>query len=214
LLTTSLQAISGMVCPCWYIFELPPLCHIRHGPCPNQGNCLVGLDVRLLIPHHPFPSCPSSSSCSTPVLPSSGVQSTVSTTLPCPIRNLRGQGVPARRPPMHRYSLASTLNMAITSGRKMSYHAFFLNCLWMASNASLMVTPFRFRAVTSRPSGKCRSIFLTGGSVRNFLRTSFSSSVAGDLLSRLMIELASALRWHHNDEMTRLPRKTWRRLVI
>ena len=64
---------------------------------------------------------------------------------------------------------------------------FFLNCLWIASRASLMVTPLRFRAVTSRPSGKCRSIFLTGGSVSIFLRTSFSSSVAGDLLSRLKI---------------------------
>lgn len=31
---------------------------------------------------------------------------------------------------------------------------FFLNCLWMASSASLMVTPFRFRAVTSSPRGK------------------------------------------------------------
>ncbi len=62
---------------------------------------------------------------------------------------------------------------------------FFLNCLCMASRASLIVTPFRFRAVTSRPSGKCRSIFLTGGLVRNFLSTSFSSSVAGEVLSFL-----------------------------
>ena len=34
------------------------------------------------------------------------------------------------------------------------WHTFFLNCLWMASSASLIVTPFRFRAVTSRPNGK------------------------------------------------------------
>ena len=62
---------------------------------------------------------------------------------------------------------------------------FFLNCLWIASNASLIVTPFRFRAVTSRPRGKWRSIFLTGGVVRCFLRTSLSSSVAGEVFSFL-----------------------------
>ena len=59
---------------------------------------------------------------------------------------------------------------------------FFLNCLWMASSASLMVTPLRFLAVTSNPSGKCRSIFLTGGVVSSFLRMSFSSTVEGDVL--------------------------------
>lgn len=48
-----------------------------------------------------------------------------------------------------------------------------------------MVTPFRFRAVTSRPNGKWRSIFLTGGLVRNFLSASLSSSVPGDVLSFL-----------------------------
>lgn len=53
----------------------------------------------------------------------------------------------------------------------------------MASSASLIVTPFKFRAATSRPSGKCRSIFLTGGVVRSFLRTAGSSTVLGDLLS-------------------------------
>ena len=62
---------------------------------------------------------------------------------------------------------------------------FFLNCLWIASNASLIVTPFRFRAVTSSPSGKCRSIFLTGGVVKNFFKASFSSTVEGDVLSFL-----------------------------
>lgn len=31
---------------------------------------------------------------------------------------------------------------------------FFLNCLCIASSASLIVTPFRFLADTSRPSGK------------------------------------------------------------
>ena len=63
---------------------------------------------------------------------------------------------------------------------------FFLNCLWIASNASLIVTPLRFLAVTSRPSGKCRSIFLTGGFVRNFFRTSLSSRDAGEVFSFLL----------------------------
>lgn len=50
-----------------------------------------------------------------------------------------------------------------------------------------MVTPFRFRAVTSSPRGKCRSIFFTGGVVSIFLRADFSgsSSADGDLLIRL-----------------------------
>lgn len=47
-----------------------------------------------------------------------------------------------------------------------------------------MVTPFKFRAVTSRPRGKCRSILLTGGVVSGFLSQPFSGSsrVIGDLL--------------------------------
>ncbi len=45
-----------------------------------------------------------------------------------------------------------------------------------------MVTPLRFRAVTSSPNGKCRSIFLTGGVVSSFLRISLSSTVEGDVL--------------------------------
>lgn len=63
--------------------------------------------------------------------------------------------------------------------------ALFLNCLCMASRASLMVTPLRFLAVTSRPSGKWRSIFLIGGSVSSFFRISLSSIVEGDLLTFL-----------------------------
>lgn len=62
---------------------------------------------------------------------------------------------------------------------------FFLNCLWIASNASLIVTPFRFRAVTSSPRGKCRSIFLTGGVVSIFFRIVGSSTVLVDVLSFL-----------------------------
>ena len=55
----------------------------------------------------------------------------------------------------------------------------------MASSASLMVTPFRLRAVTSSPKGKCRSIFLMGGWQRSFLRTSLSSMDEGAVLSFL-----------------------------
>lgn len=60
-------------------------------------------------------------------------------------------------------------------------HARFLYGLWIASSASLMVTPLRFRAVTSSPRGKRRSIFLTGGVVRNFFRISLSSIEVGDV---------------------------------
>lgn len=65
----------------------------------------------------------------------------------------------------------------------------FLNCLWMASRASLMVTPFMFLAVTSRPSGKCRVIFLTLGVHNGKARYDGSSTVDGDLLSFLSSEL-------------------------
>lgn len=64
-------------------------------------------------------------------------------------------------------------------------HTLFLYALWMASMASLIVTPLRFLAVTSRPKGKCRSIFLIGGVVRSFLRTSLSSTVDGEVLTFL-----------------------------
>jgi hypothetical protein len=69
-------------------------------------------------------------------------------------------------------------------------HTFFLNCLWMASSASLIVTPFEFRAVTSRPSGKCRSILLTGGLTRCILRMSLSSTVDGEVLSFLVWQVS------------------------
>lgn len=69
--------------------------------------------------------------------------------------------------------------------------AFFLNCLWIASSASFIVTPFRFRAVTSRPRGKCRSIFLTGGVVRNFLSASLSSTVDGDVFNFLEVDVSN-----------------------
>ena len=55
-------------------------------------------------------------------------------------------------------------------GSSNAQFTFFLYCLWIASKASLIVTPFRFRAVTSRPVSMCSSILLTGGSVSIFLR--------------------------------------------
>jgi hypothetical protein len=72
----------------------------------------------------------------------------------------------------------------------------FLNCLWMASSASLMVTPFMFRAVTSRPSGKCRAMDLSLGSVSGSFKTSESSTVDGDLFNFLSVECVSGVLSH------------------
>ena len=58
----------------------------------------------------------------------------------------------------------------------------FLFGLCMASNASLMVTPLRFRATTVMPRGNSISIFLTGGVVSIFLRISLSSTDVEDEL--------------------------------
>jgi hypothetical protein len=74
----------------------------------------------------------------------------------------------------------------------------FLNCLWMASSASLMVTPFMFRAVTSRPSGKCRAMDLSLGSVSGSFKTSGSSTVDGDLFSFLLDECVSGVLSHRS----------------
>ena len=112
---------------------------------------------------------------------SSGVQSASSTILPCPTRNQQVQAILVRRRPESEILVYSNFLLLIHS----MLLTFFLNCLWMASKASLIVTPLRLRAVTSRPRGKCRSIFLTGGLVRNFFKASFSSTVAGEVLSFL-----------------------------
>lgn len=64
----------------------------------------------------------------------------------------------------------------------------------MASIASLMVTPLRFRAVTSIPRGKCRSIFLTGGVVSSFFRMAVSSMVVGDVFIFLSRRQSSKAR--------------------
>ena len=58
----------------------------------------------------------------------------------------------------------------------------FLLALWMASRASLMVTPLRYRAVIFMPREVTRSIRLTGGSVRCFVRISLSSTWEEDVL--------------------------------
>lgn len=115
-------------------------------------------------------------------LPSSDVRWALSTILPCPTRSLRVQeALTHHRPGYSHLSAYSYL-------RIFNLHTFFLYCLYIASSASLTVTPFKFRAVTSRPSGKWRSIFFTGGLVRNFFSASLSSSVAGDVFSFLWFD--------------------------
>lgn len=69
-------------------------------------------------------------------------------------------------------------------------HTRFLYALWMASRASLMVTPLRLRADTSSPSGKWRSIFLTGGVVK----CSFSMLGSSTVLELLLIFLGDCQR--------------------
>lgn len=137
--------------------------------------------------HHPC----SSSSCRYWMvrLPSSGEPLGVSTTLPYPTRSLPGRAGLARRRP--RYAMPVSIRLVMVMGNpsdadsEIWRHTFFLNCLWIASSASFIVTPFRFRAVTSSPRGKCRSIFLTGGVVRSFLSASLSSTVDGDVFNFL-----------------------------
>ena len=124
-------------------------------------------------------------------LPSSDVPPAVSTIHLYPIRNLLAPVVLVHHRPGYRLSQILFTNEDVVRGEPKV--TFFLNCLWIASSASLIVTPLRFRAVTSRPSGKCRSIFLTGGLVRNFLRTSFSSKVAGEVLSFLLPSVSIVL---------------------
>ncbi len=51
----------------------------------------------------------------------------------------------------------------------------------MASRASLIVTPNLFRAVTTTPCWKWRSIALTRGVIMGFFNMSFSSTVVGDV---------------------------------
>ena len=77
----------------------------------------------------------------------------------------------------------------------------------MASSASLIVTPFKFRAVTSRPVGKRKSIFLTGGVVRSFFNTSLSSSDAGEVFSFLEGRPASHLAYCTSNMYFSLPTK-------
>ena len=103
--------------------------------------------------------------------------------LPCPIRSLQGLAIPARHLSTLRQRSAKPSIFVWPCNRELL--TFFLNCLWIASSASLMVTPFKFRAVTSRPRGKCKSIFFTGGVVRSFFSASRSSIVVGDVFNFL-----------------------------
>lgn len=59
-----------------------------------------------------------------------------------------------------------------------------------------MVTPFMFRAVTSSPRGKWRSIFFTGGVVSIFFKTSLSSIVEGEVLSFLQTPSVTLVKDH------------------
>ena len=77
----------------------------------------------------------------------------------------------------------------------------FLNCLWMASSASLIVTPFMLRAETSRPRGKCRVIFLTFGMHNGRARYAGSSTVDGDLFSFLYKRSVSGNLKLHRDNV-------------
>lgn len=172
------------------LIQVPPLPSIQpHGLHTEkwlQASLFGTIGARSSIRRPPpFLSCPSSCQHWTPGLPSSDEQSALSTILLCPTQSPQEQEVPIRRQPIRPRSSASSSAQSAHMEKAEHKHTFFLNCLWIASNASLMVTPFRFRAVTSSPNGKWRSIFLTGGSVRCFFRTSLSSSVAGDVLSRL-----------------------------
>ena len=110
-----------------------------------------------------------------------GVLSDSSTTLPCPTRTQPGMVLLARLQPIELISARSR------TAQRTSRHTLFLNCLCIASSASLMVTPFRFRATTSIPVGNLRSIFLTGGLVSIFLRTPGSSIELEDWLIFLQV---------------------------
>ena len=59
-----------------------------------------------------------------------------------------------------------------------------------------------FLAVTSSPRGKCRSIFLTGGLVSNFLSTAGSSTVLGDEFNFLVHQISTWSLNGHSGEAT------------
>lgn len=99
------------------------------------------------------------SSCWVPVAPpSSDGRSGGSMILLCPIQILPESVSQAHRLAVIQFQSASPSFPHVRSKHDQGWlrvgDTFFLNCLWMASSASLMVTPFRFLAVTSRPNGK------------------------------------------------------------
>lgn len=166
-----------------------------------------------------LPPCwPSSSSCCRRILPTllagfgDGLPG-VSTTPPCPIQSQLGMASLVRHRP--RQSMVSIICQVIPivdapgqAGYQDKRHTRFLYALWMASRASLMVTPLRFRAVTSIPRGKCKSILLTGGLVRCSFKIEGSSTVEELLLIFLWQYLVLAYRFferHHRREATYHP---------
>lgn len=152
-----------------------------------------------------LPSC-SSSSCrhrnrSRWVLIAGG-RPTVSMTRPCPIQSQPSKACRVRHRPVRRQHTHSTTRVPERLGKRThkkntwnSLRTRFLYALWMASRASLIVTPFRLRAVTSLPNGKCRSIFLTGGLVNGSFRIAGSSTVAELLLIFLYVHQCRLQDW-------------------
>lgn len=138
----------------------------------TRSSCLMF--SKPILP--PYSSCSFSNSSAVQHLLWLDVPSDVSTTPLDPIQSLSGMVLRARHRP-YKSALKTSMHMRLLT--------FFLNCLCIASSASFIVTPFRFRAETSRPNGKCRSIFLTGGVVSNFLRTVGSSTSCTEVLTFL-----------------------------
>lgn len=62
----------------------------------------------------------------------------------------------------------------------------------MASKASLIVTPVLFRAWTTSPCWKCRSIALMAGVTKSFVSMSFSSTVDAEVFIFLFYTSVSA----------------------
>lgn len=80
-----------------------------------------------------------------------------------------------------------------------------------------MVTPLRLRAVTSRPRGKWRSIFLTRGVQRGFLRMSGSPRAEGEVLSFLCFRevlMGFEWGWLGGGCWLRMKRWAWSRMVV
>lgn len=75
----------------------------------------------------------------------------------------------------------------------------------MASSASFIVTPNLFRAVTTVPSGNCRSITLTKGVTRGLVRMSLSSTLVDDVLIFLFTDVSILAKRLHERRWALLP---------